>query len=347
MEKSENTSHQTLSTANKDCIYRQQKIDKDTYVCNHRGFCQIQDCINSELHTHYKIIKQNIAAPNNISLAAAVLTSKRRTPTLNRTCRFLKAAGITEIDIYDDSEREEPLGIYGNWLVGATSTYIKRRKDWYLIIQDDIFISNDTLSRISDLDNTKIYSLFAPENMAPKNGPGWYTISRYYNGPNCLLIPAAILEQLITSKTALRHCIARKKQHSAYDDLGIFEELIESEIPISYHYPNFTIHWAINSTHNKKQYHKKVLSKAAIGTYTADLTGITHKPTIKSTPKYTPEEIISIYHEKGNVTYHCSTGEINGEFTYDPKAYYIEVKEEGNNTDQAIMSLTDRVFWTK
>lgn len=340
MEKSENTSQ------NKDCIYRQQRIDQNTYKCNHKSVCQIQDCINSELHTHYHIIKQNLKTQNNISIAAAILTSKRRTPTVNRTLRFLKAAGITEIDIYNDSDREEPLGIYGNWLTGATSTYIKRRKDWYLIIQDDIFISNDTLSRLTDLDNKRVYSLFAPENMKPQNGKGWHTISRYYNGPNCLLIPAAILERLITSKTALRHCISSKIRKSAYDDLGIFQELTESEIPITYHYPNFSIHWAINSTHNKRQYYKKILSKTAIGTYIADLTDITYEAKTNSTPKYTPEEIISIYHETGNATYHCTTGELNGQFTYDPEAYYIKVNEN-QSTKSTRIELTDRVFWTR
>lgn len=333
----------TAKSEKHDCIYRQEYLEQNTYRCNRQGVCQInEDCDP----THYNIIQNKLTRETDIKIPATIITSPRKNPTINRTTKFLQAAGFTPIAVQDDSKNETPLGIYGNWLIGALKSYINNQSEWHLITQDDVFHSNDIITRLEpQLEKNTVFSLFAPQAMNSQAEPGWYSTKYYYTGPNSLLIHKTVLEILITSKIALQHCVSSKAMKTSYDDLGIFKQLETADKPVAFHNPNFSMHWAINSTHNKYQNPRQVLNKYAAGTYITDNSKYNIRTEINANTQITKDELISLYHEKGNAIYHFATGLKNGEFHHDPDAYVIIVKEDDGPISHKY--ITDRVFWTQ
>jgi hypothetical protein len=331
MEKSENY----------NCIYRQTHIENNTYKCNITG-----TCTTCQHQTHYTIINDN-SQPTTHDIPVTITTSKRRKPTIQRTIRYLKKAGFTRITTIDDTTKGPPIGIYANWLTAAIDSSIRHPQDnWHIITQDDIFISNNICHHLTNLDNNTVYSLFAPQALLDNTEPGWYATNNYMAGPNILLIPTTILNNLITNKTALTHCIKSRINKSAYDDLGIFTALTEMDIPVAFHNPNFSMHWGINSTHNRHQNSKMIFSDYAAGEYYTDITNHNISTiTINSNISHSINFLISQYYETGNVELIFATGMKNQQFTHDPHAFKIIIKE--NDGPVTPIELTDRVFWTQ
>ena len=295
---------------------------------------------------HYSIIKTQKAKTTGIQIPATIITSPRKNQTINRTTKFLQAAGFTSITIQDDSKNEKPIGIYGNCLIGALKSYITNQSEGHLITQDDVFHSNDIISRIEpQLERDKVFSLFAPQIINSQTDPGWYETKYYSTGPNSLLIHKDVLEILVTSKQALQHCVDSRAKNISYDDLGIFKQLELSKKPVAFHNPNFSMHWAINSTHNKRQNPAQVLNRYAAGTYITDHSQLGIRTEINSNAQISKDELVSIYHEKGNVIYHFATGIKNEQFHYDPDAYVIIVQEDDGPISHKY--ITDRTFWTQ
>lgn len=334
----------TAKSRNFNCIYRQQRIESNTYICNRQTICTLEDCTNGPHKIHYQIINDH-SKHVITDIPVTIITSYRKNPTINRTLRYLKNAGIKDISIRKDTQ-EHPLGIYGNWLAGAANSYFNHEQEYHIIMQDDVFVSRNFLTHCTPLlsDNVVI-SLFAPSAITNAMEPGWYNTENYGGGPNMLLMHKNVLELLITSKIALRHCKTYRQTNNKYEDLGIFKQLAQSKIPVYFHNPNFTMHWGLNSTHNPYQYSRMVFNEVAAGDYAASLDGLTYQTQSNAYSLYTPEFLISQYHEIGNFEYRFSTGLEGGNFCHDNQALIIKVKE--NDGPTSVVEKTDRIFWTR
>lgn len=319
----------TARSEKHECFYRRKHLTKNIYECQIHEACSLTDC---SYGSNYKLLSCEIEQ-DPPKICATIITSQREKNTIKRCQRFLKAAGIKEI-----ITSHTTIGPGAGWLIAALKSYMTFQHDYHLIIQDDIFLSNESLTYFKPwLDKDNIISLFAPEALQD-NKIGIKESESYSGGPNALILHKNVIEMMLTNRHLLQSINDSTERKIPYGDLHIFNIIKNTPIKILYHTPNLSIHWHKSSTHNPKQNESNVLAREAAGTYHCEMPKSYH---IKSPANsLDPKLLISLYHEEGDIRHHFSTGYKRDQYHYDENIYTIDI-----NLGLIDECHTDRIFW--